>query len=368
MNRIEKISALYYQANNYTQNEKNFKQTTSQQPRTDQLSFSSNSIRHTLEKEYRQLYSELKEQYTDIEFVTEQIVTGRENTPISSIGNTNRKHILYITDDYMKQLFGDEDTYLTKTDILKNIANKLSKYSTKTSVWLDSNKAIFLQGNSQTNNILNTALKSIQDTNAKYNFPSKSEQENKSQYNSKSSDMPNVSKVFSKIARAKSKDVIYAVMNDVQKDLLDLQLALAFQKGKVRAKTQAIIKALRKSLTKGHDKIKRLESEEMSKLREKIAREKQEREREMEEARKLRKKQADRKKEENSMVREGDDAQRQIDELERQIREENKDTALPEFTIKTVNSSCTTNTPNNMVTFSPSSSQEIISIIETMEF
>lgn len=371
MNKIEKVSALYYHSNNYTQNERNFKNTTSKQPRTDQISFPSNNVRYTLEKEYKQLYSELKEQYGDIDFITEQIVTGRENTQASSIRNSDKKHILYITDEYMKQLFDNEDTYLAKTDILKNIANKLSQYTTKTSVWLDSNRAVFLQGNTQKNNILDTALKSIQDANAKYNFPSKAEQEIKSQYNSKSSEMPNVSKVFSKIARAKSKDVIYQIMNDVQKDLLDLQLALAFQKGKVRAKTQAIIQGLRKSLTKGHDKIKRIESEEMSKLRQKIAHEKQEREREIEEARRLRKKQADRKKEESSMIREGDKAQKRIDELDRQIREENKKNSLPEFTLNPTNSSSTPNATNTInATSTPITSSEPISIsvVETIDF
>ncbi len=371
MNKIQKVSALYYQPNNYMQNEKNFKNMASKQPRTDQVSFPSNSMRYSLEKEYKQLYSELKEQYSDIEFITEQIVTGRENVATTSTGNTDKKHILYITDEYMKQLFDNEDTYLTKTDILKNIANKLSQYTTKTSVWLDSNKAVFLQGNTQKNNILDTALKTIQDTNAKYSFPSKAEQEIKSQYNSNSSEMPNVSKVFSKIARAKSKDVIYQIMNDVQKDLLDLQLALAFQKGKVRAKTQAIIQGLRKSLTKGHDKIKRIESEEMSRLRQKIAHDKQEREREIEEARRLRKKQTERKKEENSMIREGDRAQRRIDELDRQIREENKKNSLPEFTLNPTNSSSTptaTNTTSATITPITSSDSAPISVVETVDF
>lgn len=370
MNTISAISYIKYQQPKTLQPDKNFSPEI-KSPRTDQISFSTNNMRHILEKEYKQLYSELKEQYQTVDFITEQLVSGRDNTLVSVIKNTNKTHTLYITDEYMKQLFDNEDTYLAKTDILKNIASKLSQYSSKTSVCLDNKKAIFLQSNSQKNNILNTALKSVQDTNAKYNFSSKAEQEIKSQSTSNSSNMPNVSKVFSKIARAQSKDVIYQIMNDVQKDLLDLQLALASQKGKVRAKTQAIIKALRKSLTKGHDKIKRLESEEMSKLKEKIAHEKQEREQEIEEARRLRKKQAERKKEENSMIREGDRAQKRIDELDRQIKQENQDNSLPPFSLK--NNSSSETFPSTIINSGagaqPSSStQEVISIVETIEF
>lgn len=266
MNKIEKVSALYYHSNNYTQNERNFKNTNSKQPRTDQISFPSNNVRYTLEKEYKQLYSELKEQYGDIDFITEQIVTGRENTQASSIRNSDKKHILYITDEYMKQLFDNEDTYLAKTDILKNIANKLSQYTTKTSVWLDSNRAVFLQENTQKNNTDATiqALENFKQLNRT------SSKLNETSSNSSLNSIP-ISGIYSKIANASAKEMLYDVINDIQKELFNLQVRSHANNSKEQQKIRLLIQSLQKGLTKCHEKIKMFDKERSIELEKKTS-------------------------------------------------------------------------------------------------
>lgn len=270
MNKIQKVSALYYQPNNYMQNEKNFKNMASKQPRTDQVSFPSNSMRYSLEKEYKQLYSELKEQYSDIEFVTEQIVTGRENVAITSTGNTDKKHILYITDEYMKQLFDNEDTYLTKTDALKNIANKLSQYSAKTSVWLDSNKAVFLQENIQGNTQKNNTDAIVQ---ALENFKQLNRTSSKSNENSSNSSLNSIpiSGIYSKIANASAKEMLYDVINDIQKELFNLQVKSHANNNKERQKIRLLIQSLQKGLTKCYEKIKMFDKERNTELEKKTS-------------------------------------------------------------------------------------------------
>lgn len=110
---------------------------------------------------------------------------------------------------------------------------------------------------------------------------------------------------YTRLAGASSKTQVYSVLSDVHQNIASLRITSIYGDERDRTKAKTAIASLNKLLLRGQQKLRRLDTEQITKLRQKRAEQKQEQEKALRIKIELAKKRTERRTSDGALIQEG---------------------------------------------------------------